>query len=198
MQTILAKLDDVLGEMTDADLLAFLHEPDLESVAISIAGRSEVSHVGLLAWWRDEPMCVHAYPPTTCAVSLRRIVERQPGRIRVYQANPDGRWPEYDRMGACKWALRNTGRPYGRLGKLALAYLALVRLVLWLVGRESNPDTDDEDGGKEDDPVCSSFRAMADQYGGGVDPVNELAPGATGPGDLVRSPFYRYRFTLVP
>jgi len=37
-----------------------------------------------------------------------------------------------------------------------------------------------------------------DRIGGGVDPVKHLADRLTEPADLARSPFYKYRFTLVP
>jgi hypothetical protein len=39
---------------------------------------------------------------------------------------------------------------------------------------------------------------MADRLGGGVDPVENLPDRLTEPADLARSPFYRYRFTLLP
>jgi hypothetical protein len=47
-------------------------------------------------------------------------------------------------------------------------------------------------------PFCSHACAMADRQGGGVDPVPHLADRFTEPADLARSPFYRYRFTLLP
>ena len=46
-------------------------------------------------------------------------------------------------------------------------------------------------------PFCSHACAMADRLGGQVDPVPQLSDRLTEPADLARSPFYRYRFTLI-
>jgi hypothetical protein len=58
-------------------------------------------------------------------------------------------------------------------------------------------DTDDDqlDGRAV---FCSEAVSRADRLGGGVDPVPNLADHDTEPGDLARSDFYRYQFTLEP
>ena len=45
-------------------------------------------------------------------------------------------------------------------------------------------------------PVCSEMRAICERMGAGVDPVPNLPDRYTEPGDLARSPFYKYLFTL--
>lgn len=124
---------------------------------------------------------------------LRDQVERYPGRINVYETNPDNRWPEYDRAASSEWLWRHIpGRRYGlwALVRLALTHMFGLRLFV-------QPDRDDTTNGTKP-PHCSGACSMADRIGGGVDPVNGRADNATAPGDLERSPFYRYRFTLIP
>jgi hypothetical protein len=72
----------------------------------------------------------------------------------------------------------------------ALLHLPLVR---WFV----KPELDDNAIDRRP-PFCSQACAMADRQGGGVDPVKDLADRLTEPADLARSPFYQYRFTLLP
>lgn len=47
-------------------------------------------------------------------------------------------------------------------------------------------------------PSCSQACARAYRLGGKVDPVPNLADRITEPGDLARSPFFKYQGTLVP
>jgi hypothetical protein len=74
-------------------------------------------------------------------------------------------------------------------GRAVASWLPVVR---WLV----RPVTDDRANGAHP-PFCSQAVAIACRAGG-VDPVPNLADRLTEPGDLARSPFFRYRFTLVP
>jgi len=84
------------------------------------------------------------------------------------------------------------GWNYGYAGLIAASFLHLP-IVRWFV----RPDMDDNAVDRRP-PFCSQACAMADRLGGGVDPVPHLADRLTEPADLARSPFYRYRFTLIP
>jgi len=84
------------------------------------------------------------------------------------------------------------GCQYGYAAVLGAALLHLP-VTRWFI----QPSTDDE-AIERRPPFCSQACAMADRLGGGVDPVEHLADRLTEPADLARSPFYRYRFTLIP
>jgi len=160
---------------------------------ISIAGRGEHTHAAKAAWWGQDLFCLEVREwHGGRAVTLSSQVRRWPGRIEVYRANPGNRWPEYDRAGATRFMRRLCGCRYGYLGVLAAALLHLP-LVRWFV----RPDVDDQVLNRRP-PFCSQACVMADRLGGGVDPVKHLADRLTEPADLARSPFYQYRFTLVP
>jgi hypothetical protein len=126
------------------------------------------------------------------AVTLSSQVRRYPGWIDVFEVNPEKRWPQYDRRGAVRFMRRLAGCDYGYRGVAiaALLHLPVVRMLV-------HPNVDDRARDRRP-PFCSHACAMADRQGGGVDPVPHLADALTEPSDLARSPFYRYRFTLVP
>jgi hypothetical protein len=175
-------------EIRDADLLLFRRQG-----LIAAAGRGEHSHAAKAGWWEDELFCLEVrewYGGR--AVTLSSQVRRFPGRIDVYQANPEGRWAEYDRAGAARFMRRLAGCRYGYLGLCGVALLHLP-LVRWMV----RANVDDRDWDRRP-PFCSHACAMADRLGGGVDPVPHLADRLTEPADLARSSFYQYRFTLLP
>lgn len=177
---------DVRAQIRDGDLLLYRRWG-----MISIAGRSEYSHAAKAAWWDDDLFCLEVRGLTGGrAVTLSSQVARAPGRWDVYQTNPEGRWPRYDRGGATRFMRRLCGCDYGYRALIAAAMLHLP-LVRWLV----RPDMDDASPARRP-PFCSQACVMADRLGGGVDPVPHLADRLTEPADLARSPFYRYRFTL--
>ena len=165
----------------------------LPSLLIAIAGRGQHSHAAKAAWWGEDLFCVEIRGLSGGrAVTLSSQVRRYPGKIDVYQANPKHRWPEYDRAGASRYMRRMCGCDYGYRG-LAAAALLHLPVVRWFV----KPDVDDA-AVDHRPPFCSHACVMADRLGGGVDPVEHLADRLTEPADLARSPFYKYRFTLVP
>lgn len=181
-------LDDVLSAIRDADLLLYRRRG-----LVSIAGRGIHSHAAKAAWWDDQLFCLEMRG--LCggrAVTLASQVARYPGRIDVYRANPGNRWRNYDRRGAVAFMQQLCGCRYGylALAKAALLHLPLVRLV---VRSELN-----DRAAARMPPFCSQACVMADRLGGGVDPVPHLADRLTEPADLARSPFYQYRFTLIP
>jgi len=179
---------DVRHTIQDADLLLFRRRS-----MISIAGRGVHSHAAKAVWWDTDLFCLEVRE--LCggrAVTLSSQVERCAGGIDVFETNPDDRWPEYDRQGAAEFMRRLCGCPYGYAGVL-LAGLLHLPVVRWFV----RPNVADRVFDRRP-PFCSQACAMADRIGGGVDPVPQLADRITEPADLARSPFYRYRFTLLP
>ncbi|GAG13365.1 unnamed protein product [marine sediment metagenome] len=174
--------------IADGDLLLYRRRS-----LISIAGRGRHSHAAKAAWWEGDLFCLEIRGLIGGrAVTLSSQVRRCPGRIDVYGANPDGRWPQYDRAGASRFMRRLAGCDYGYRGLISAALLHLP-VVRWFV----RANMDDEAADRRP-PFCSHACAMADRVGGGVDPVKHLADRLTEPADLARSPFYRYRFTLMP
>ena len=179
---------DVRHLILDADLLLYRGRGP-----IAIAGRGLHCHAAKAAWWDGILFCLEMLQFTGGrAITLSSQVRGWPGRWDVYQTNPDDRWPRYDRVGATRFMKRLCGCNYGYGGLLAAALLHLP-LVRWFV----RPEVDDRAIDRRP-PFCSHACAMADRLGGGVDPVQQLADRITEPADLARSPFYRYRFTLVP
>lgn len=182
------RFEDAREWIEDADLLLYRNRN-----LISVGGRGEHSHAAKAAWWDDELFCLEMRLMTGGrAVTLASQVKRYPGRIDVFEANPDDRWPEFDRDGAVRFMRRYCGCNYGLAGlvRVALLHLPVVRL---FVRPNVNDWSDDRAR-----PFCSQACVTADRLGGGVDPVKHLADRLTEPADLARSPFYRYRFTLVP
>jgi hypothetical protein len=173
--------------IVDGDLLLFRRRS-----LIAVAGRGEHSHAAKAAWWDDELFCLEVREwHGGRAVTLASQVEKYPGRIDVYRANADQRWPEYDRARATKFMRRLAGCDYGYAAVLAAAmlHLPVVRLA---VRAEVEDDAIDRRP-----PFCSHACAMADRLGGGVDPVPHLADRLTEPADLARSTFYQFLFTLI-
>ncbi|MGD9126613.1 MAG: hypothetical protein PVH19_04470 [Planctomycetia bacterium] len=159
---------------------------------ISVAGRGLHSHAAKAAWWDSDLFCLEIREFLGGrAVSLSSQVKRFPGRIDVFEVNPNQRWEEYDRDGSVQFMRRLTGCQYGwwNLVRTAVLHLPIVRL---FVQAQTNDDTL-----SEHPPFCSQAVAMSERLGGGVDPVCHLADRLTEPADLTRSPFYRYRFTLI-
>lgn len=182
------RLPEVAGQIKDADLFLWRRRG-----LIAMAGRGAHSHAGKAAWWGEDLFCLEVRELRGGrAVTLASQVKRYPGRIDVFATNPDNRWPAYDRSRATVWMRRLAGCSYGYAGVIAAAllHLPLVRLAV-------RAQTDDSAIDRRP-PFCSQACVMADRIGGGVDPVRHLADRLTEPADLARSPFYRYRFTLLP
>lgn len=199
----LSRLADAARFIADADLLLFRRPVgSLISRAISVAGRSEYTHAAKAVWWR--PPCADSasiHPILLCcevrefyggrAVTLASQVRKFPGLIDVFSCDTR-RFCEYNRAAATAWMLDLAGSRYGYRAVLH-AGLAHAPIARWFV----KPDT--LDTANDHSPVfCSEAVSEADRLGGGVDPVPHLSDRATEPGDLARSDFYQYRFTLIP
>ncbi len=185
----LVRLLDNVSQIWNGDLLLF-RGAGLIARLIGTAGRSHYTHAARAVWWGDTLFCCEVRElKGGRAVTLASQVRKFPERIDVFATNPDNRWSEYDRHGANQFMLQLAGCDYGYCGLAA----ALLHVPLWRVFVP--PATDDAEVTRRP-PFCSEACAMADRIGGGVDPVPHLADRITEPGDLARSPFYRYRFTL--
>jgi hypothetical protein len=183
-------LSDVQREIKDGDLLLF-RGSGFVSRLISAAGRSDYTHAARAVWWGNDLFCCEVRElKGGRAVSLESQIERFPGAIDVFEANPSNRWREFNRYGAVRYMRRLAGCDYGYRG---VWLAALRRLPIWRFWVSA--DSDDRRVANQP-PFCSQACAMADRIGGGVDPVPHLADRMTEPADLARSPFYRYRFTL--
>ncbi len=182
----LVRYPDVREQIRDGDLLLFRSRG-----LIAALGRGTHNHAAKAAWWGGDLFCLEVLQFTGGrAVTLSGQVRRWPGRYDVFEANPENRWPHYDRGRATQFMRRLCGCRYGYAG-LAAAALLHMPVVRYFVRAE----TDDEAITRRP-PFCSHACAMADRIGGRVDPVENLADRLTEPADLARSPFYRYRFTL--
>jgi hypothetical protein len=171
----------------DGDLLLFRRQHWPFSRMIAAVGRSEYSHAAMAAWWNGRLMCLETVQGRGGrAVLLSNLVARWPGGIDVYAPNATRR--RFNRHAAVNAMIEITGRRYGWWSLLAAAvrHLPLIRFLV-------PPDMDDESNGSL--PFCSQAVARACRAGG-VDPVPNLPDRLTEPGDLARSAFFRYRFTL--
>jgi hypothetical protein len=182
------RYDEVRREICDADLLLFRRRSRLTRL-IAVAGRSEYVHAAMAGWWKDRLMCVEMTSSGGRAQLLSNLVEQSPGSIDVYRANARGR--RFSRGRALRAMIGITGKRYGWLNlfRAALLHTPAFRFLFM-------PDTDDTESSTWP-PFCSQAVAMADRVAG-VDPVPNLADRLTEPGDLARSIFYAYRFTLMP
>lgn len=183
----LRHLKDARHDIWEGDLLLFRRRG-----LISIAGRGVHSHAAKASWWGGTLFCLETREWVGArAVTLASQVRRCPGAIDVYRANPDDRWPEYDRDASTRYMRQLAGSDYGYAAVLSAALLHLP-VVRTLVRAELEDEAVDRRP-----PFCSQACAMADRLGGGVDPVPHLADRLTEPADLARSPFYEYAFTLA-
>lgn len=167
----------------------------LLALAIQVAGRSSYSHAGMVADWNGVPIALEATASGVVAVTLAERVREYSGRLDVFEANAREQRSDFQRDAAVEYMVRMTGRRYGypTLARVALFHLPIVR---WFI-RPSFDDKAGHQSPEEAEPICSEAVALAYRVGGGVDPVPMLADRYTEPADLARSPFFRYRCTLV-
>jgi hypothetical protein len=184
-------------EIRDADLLLFRGHAAVSEV-IRVAGRSLHSHAGKAAWVRDilgRPRILYCIDTIEGvggrALPLETLVRSYPGSIDVFRTNPE-RIAGYDRTGSVLWSWQNLpGTPYGKrgIGRIARQHLPILR---WFF-----PPSHDDDLPPDADLFCSEAVSAADRLGGHHDPVPNLSDRDTEPGDLERSEFYAYLFTLT-
>jgi hypothetical protein len=187
-ESIRCEYSEARCAIRNADLLLFRRR-DRIGRWIAVAGRSEYVHAAMAGWWKDRLMCVEMTSSGGRAQLLSNLVEQWPGAIDVYRANVLHR--RFSRERALRVMIGITGKRYGWINLFfaALLHLPVVRFFVRPAMDDAETDTRP--------PFCSQAVSMADRAGG-VDPVPNLADRMTEPGDLARSPFYEYVFTLYP
>ncbi len=195
MQRVYKKLHEVSDLILVSDLLLY-RGTSWMSKLIQVAGRSEYSHAAKadrLVNNRNGTLCVIETREWKGAgiTTIEKHARDYAGRIDVFRTNPDN-IPGYSRDASAAFIRRYEMACYGywAVWKAALLYLPGVRLLV-------KPNYDADSGTPDRAPFCSQLCAMADRFGGGIDPVPHLADHYTLPGDLARSRFYDYRFTLT-
>jgi hypothetical protein len=185
-QPILTTYADARREIRNADLLLFRRRNRLTRL-IAVAGRSQYVHAAMAGWWKDRLMCVEMTSGGGRAQLLSNIVAQWPGAVDLYRVNATRR--RFSRERALAAMIAITGKRYGwtSLCRAALLHLPVFRFLV-------QPDTNDLENSTWP-PFCSQAVATADRAGG-IDPVPNLADRLTEPGDLARSAFCEYRFTL--
>lgn len=182
---------EVRNLICDGDLLLKQGKGPV-SWAISVAGRSPYTHAAMACWWHKDLFLLEVQRTGGRAVLLSTQVEKCPGQWDVLNFVPH---LQQDSKHVCQRATRFMKRlcgcDYGFVGLAAAAMLHLP-VVRWFV----RANTDDK-ARDQRPPFCSQACAMAWRIGGGVDTVKELADKLTEPGDLARSQFFQYRFTLL-
>lgn len=163
-------LADVKSEIWESDLLLLCNR------------RGRPVRAAKAAWWNEDLFCVDARKfGGVTAVSLEQLVRNHPGRIDVYEVNPQNQWPNYDRQGATRH-LKKMLFPKTALSTVLLKYM------LKLIFATQT--------GVFEIPYGAAAIREADRLGGGVDPLPGPADDRAEPSDLASSSFYRYRFTL--
>lgn len=190
-QRVLRSLAVAAPDIASGDLLLF-RGVGLISRVIGVASRSPYTHAAKAIRWGGMLFCCEVRElKGGRAVTLESQVRSHPGQIDVFAVNAMDD-PLYARSAANDYMKKFCGSHYGYWNLLKTA--ALHTPVLRFLCRE---DYDLENGDVPDaPPYCSQAVALADRYGGGVDPVPNLPDRLTEPGDLARSTFYRYKFTL--
>jgi len=195
MEIRFVRLCDAAREgMASGDLLLYQADHSLISLLISRAGRTRYCHAGRayrgIREWRTIDTCAWTGGRN---ISLAREVRRHPGQIDVFEPNPghiaEALGYHYDPKQAVEWLQEHVVDCRYGWWSIALAALRHTLIVRWFVCPLSG-----ENGGGP--PYCSQAQAAADRFAG-FDPVPHLADRLTEPGDLARSLFYKYRFTLV-
>jgi hypothetical protein len=186
VEPILMRYSVARRKIYDADLLLFRRR-NWYTRLIAVAGRSQYVHAAMAGWWNGRLMCVEMTNGGGRAQLLSNLVARWPGVIDVYRANVARQ--RFSREKALRAMIAITGKQYGwvNLFHAALLHMPVCRFF-------ARPDTNDIKTSTWP-PFCSQAVSMADRAGG-IDPVPNLADRLTEPGDLSRSPFYAYKFTL--
>ena len=136
--TRLVPYEKVYRQIRNADLLLFR-----KTGVISIAGRGIHSHAAKAAWWGNDLFCLEIREfHGGRAVTLESQAKRYPGRIDVFRANADNRWPEYNRLLATAAMRRFAGCDYGywNVFKTALTHVPFLRFLC----RPTFADQEDE------------------------------------------------------
>ena len=196
MNKILVRLDEVADKIKDADCLLYRKGRDVSGDLIAVAGRSIYRHAAMAAHWGDDLFSLEMLAWSGGSASyLPSEVCIFPGAIDVYAID---REPEnFSRDAAVVNMRRLLGTRYAwrHIAAISALHLPVIR---WF----SRPNMDDLDGddldcGEQRAAICSEAYSRCLRWAG-IDPVPELSDAETEPGDLARSAWLSYRFTLTP
>ena len=143
-------------------------------------------HAAKACRWGDQLFYidVRKYRGVT-AVPLEQLVKKYPGRIEIYEVNPQNRWENYDRQGA----IRHLKNIVFTKEDCRTAFLQTLRNLFSILLFGSWK--------KQPSMSCGAEAIrIAERLGGGVEPVPEQVDKHISLCDLEASPLYRYRFTL--
>lgn len=171
---ILASYDEVKTEVWESDLILLKNN------------KGESTRALKAVWWDGELFCIEVrkYRGVT-VIPLKQLVLSHPGKIEIFEVNPQNRWENYDRHGSARH-LKRIQRSLQDWRIVLVDGLKNLFSVLW-------PKATDENM-----PGLYGAEAIrvAERLGGGVEPVSEHTNKRITVADLEVSPLYRYRFTL--
>ena len=183
---------DVADEIPQAALLLWRRGNNLINRLIAGPDRSNYAHAATACRRAGELWSLEFLQwqgPVDAPLWL--YVRDYPGRIDVFAPNAGGRW-NYLPEAAVEEMQRLMRRFRNRYG-----WHNLLRAGRWFVPwlrLFGHPSADDAANGDRP-PHCVMARVLADTAAG-VDPVPNTPAYLTTPGDLARSLFYEYRYTL--
>ena len=165
-----ADYDEVKSEIWESDLILVRNR------------RGNYFRAAKACLWDDKIFCIEIkkYRGVT-AIPLEQLVLRYPGRVDVYEVNPQNRWETYDRQAAIA-ALKNILFSRRDLKTVLLETF----WKLFNATEETNNTV----------PYGSEAIRLAERTGGMVDPRPDQTDERVKPNDLAVSPLYRYRFTF--
>ena len=200
------KLSDATDRLIEGDLLLFRGK-GLVSSAIRFLTHSDYSHCAMVTWVNGVPFCAEVrewYGGRL--VTLASQVEKYPGQIDLYRADPQSLYNGDRRPRAARYMEQLAGCDYSywSVVKAGLARLPLLRLLLpKLPGTELFNilkwlrDQDTKRAIFKKSPVyCSMAYDMAWNLGAGLDVVKHIDSDFTEPQHLAQSIFFEYQLTF--
>jgi hypothetical protein len=194
--------DDAIQYFEPGDLLLCMG-CNIWSRGIRIASLSPYSHAGMLV---DRVDCGWAVLDVLqwrggSSRPLLKAIQKNPGNWHHYKANPGNRY-EWNRAAAVArmWQFDDCEYGWWELGKASFMFLPGLRLLqkvekFCVDGRDTVRNGDPKE--QAIPPFCSMAYDIACEAGG-IDPVRNLRPSQTTPGDLSRSLFFEPVSALVP
>lgn len=194
--------DDAIQYFEPGDLLLCLCSHRIAR-AICTASVSPYSHAAMLV---DRKDCQWARLDVLqwrggSSGPLFNAVRRNPGKWHHYKANSGNRWAwDRDKAVARMWQFDECNYGWGELLKASFVFLPGIRLFQNLDAccidhKQTIRNGDPNEAATP--PFCSMAYGIACEAGG-VDPVRNLRPSQTTPGDLSRSLFFEPVSALVP
>ncbi len=180
-------------DLQDGDGILYRRDATLASLVIASVTQCPWVHVGMIAWNDDEDrweIIETVQWHGGRRISLVEAVRANPGHWDWFRANPDNRWPEFDRQAAVAKMEQFVGRRYGWLS-LARDGLSHLPLLGGLAGELA------DDGSGLRLPFCSQAATIA-WRAGGVDPVSHRRAQFCEPVHVAQSLFLEYGGTFFP